>query len=231
VIFTIPAVTLPAEVPIVVGAGGQGGANLLDGDPLYKNVGASGGMTFFGDNVVTSRLVAWGGGGAQSFPGRANASMFQGSSGGMWGYTAGGEGGNSGETEAIFPQAQRGPGCQGGGGGGSVASADAVAGKGGYGATSTIFLLDAAWGGLDLDGPDPTQINGENGTSVPVGYPAPGVAGAGGGASLTGAGGNGGHAGLYGAGGGGGGAVLTGDRTPGAGGNGAPGIVVVTSYF
>lgn len=117
------------------------------------------------------------------------------------------------------------PSPPGGGGGGGIYGGVLKAGGG-----AAIPLI---FGGAFVNGS--TGVNNAPGytpTTDPVFSKSlyPGVAGGGGSASLSGPGYPGGDAGGYGAGGGGGGASLSGSIV-GAGGNGAPGVVVITTYF
>jgi hypothetical protein len=216
----LQAALLGESVSVTVGAGGQGGAAVTT-NPVggtNGNVGIVGGNSSFGTFVT-----AFGGGpggfgtittgAAGSNTANSVRAMFLGGAGNTGNLTAGGAGTGAGT------------GAAGGGGGGGIAATPAAS-AGGNGGTSYYFLS----GGQASGGAAPGG-NGGVGPSVATNQAANGGGGAGGASSITGNAGNGGTGGLYGGGGGGGGAALVDIGNSGAGGNGAPGIVVVTTYF
>lgn len=207
----IPASVLGATEAVTVGVGGPGGV-ATSAVNAQNNVGTKG-----GDSLVGTWISATGGdgGGTVGAGGAAsNRFQFQGGSGGSGGSAAAGNtGGNSGMGGA------------GGGGGGGINNPPTSQFGGGIGGA---VLTNGVTGGTSAGG-TAGGGNGANGASTGSIVHC-GGGGAGGGSSLASNGGNGGNGGLYGGGGGGGGAVAFG-FTSGAGGSGANGIVVITTYF
>lgn len=214
----IAAAILGSTETVVVGSGGTGGASVTV-NTTNGNAGVNGGNSSFGAWIQVS-----GGGGAAaattaSGPAGASSSaraMFQGANG-----SAGGAGAgvlSSGSNMTV--------GGAGGGAGGGLPASATVGFTGSSGGTQLgSWLTGGTASGGTIGG------NGGSAPSVTIGFTASGSAGAGGGSSVTGNAGNGGNGGLYGGGGGGGGAALDGVGNSGAGGNGAQGIVIVTTYF
>lgn len=198
------AADLPDSAAVVVGVGGKGGAASTGNGAVGEDGTAS------SISLGSMRLIAPGGsssiGGAGQFPG--------------------GNSGNAGNTGAGGRGAPGAGGAPGGAGGGAV-----YQGQHFNGGASTWSLMHS---------PHNTQPGGSAGVA-PGGDGKdgdlvsdalyPGTSGAGGAASTVGDGGKGGNGGGYGAGGGGGGAASGDDVLSGAGGDGAPGVVVVTIYF
>lgn len=203
---------LTSTVSVTVGAGGNGGAAVTTAD-TNGNAGTNGGATQFGSYFGINGGVAGSGG---------TASGGSGGSGSV-GLIAGGNGAAASSTGAVGNNAGTTAGSgSGGGAGGGITSADVANG-----------------GGTSFEPQDKPGAGGANGGTVPGGAGQVGTnrianealggcGGGGGAASTTTAGGKGGNAVLYGGGGGGGGASLNGNAS-GAGGNGAPGIMVVIS--
>jgi hypothetical protein len=213
--YVIPADALPATVAVTVGAGTAGGAAITtddtDGQPSAVNSATTfGAFIRIGTNqAVTNQAGTTGAGGAGA---AAGAGVFNGSNGAAASAT-GGVGANA---AAVIAQ----PGAGGAGGGITTAN---VANNGGQGGNAYTTISVTMTGGV-VDGALPVT------RSHPAGAPLPGHGGGGGAASITTHAQAGADGGLYGAGGGGGGASTNGFNS-GAGGKGAPGIVVVTTYF
>lgn len=113
-----------------------------------------------------------------------------------------------------------------GGQGGGIRSSDNAVGNGGPGGKPSGISLARANGGRW----DPLGLDGENGADMSA-LLEPGGGGGGGASGDVGvAGGKGGDGGKYGGGGGGGGAGTNGYLS-GAGGNGAPGVAVIITFF
>lgn len=207
----IPASVLGATETVTVGIGGPGGAATAAVN-AQNNFGTKG-----GDSLVGTWISATGGDGGGTVGAGGTASnrfQFQGGSGGSGGSAAAGNtGGNSGMGGA------------GGGGGGGINNPPNSQFAGGIGGA---VLTNGVTGGTSTGG-TAGGGNGANGASTGSLVHC-GGGGAGGGSSLSSNAGNGGNGGLYGGGGGGGGAVAFG-FTSGAGGTGANGIVVITTYF
>lgn len=216
---TINASFLGATETVTVGTGGAGGASRAH-DPINPVAGAN------GTSGTASSLGLWiyagggttgAGGTSATIPippagGGSTRALFVGTSGGAVANASGaqtfGNGGGGGNSTS---------GC-GGGAGGGVNAGGTVA-NGGVGGFQYIYNGALAGG---------TPV-GQNGFSVPANLPYGGSGGGGGNASKTAAAMSGGNGGFYGGGGGGGGAGQA--FASGAGGNGAQGIVVVTTYF
>lgn len=204
---TIPAVVLSDTVTISVGNGGAGGS--FSRNSSYTGfVGENGGLSSFG-----TYLTAFAGAGYTP-----SISNIQ----------AGGSGGIASNNCSTGGQSIGAAG--GGGGGGTTGSGQGYAGcAGGIGSVKRGILVSAAGGGAP-----PYSYSGNNGDSgvANVGINETNAGGGGGGGSGTansggaGRGGNGATPG--GGGGGGGGGYLA---AGGTGGNGAPGRVVVITYF
>lgn len=210
------ATLLGATESVTVGAGGTGGA-AITGTNVNGNSGQAGGNSSFGTFVQVQ-----GGGGAgtvttSSGPAGSAASaraMFQATSG-----ATGGTGAGPSTTSATV-------GAGGGGAGGGLPASATVGFAGGNGGTSLSTWIT---GGLGTGGA--ISSNGNAGPSVGTGLPLCSGGGGGGGSSFSANGGDGGNGGLYAGGGGGGGAAVDGASFSGKGGNGAQGIVIVTTYF
>lgn len=210
------AALLGATESVTVGTGGTGGA-AITGTNVNGNLGQAGGNSSFGTFVQVQ-----GGGGAgivttSSGPAGSAASaraMFQATSG-----ATGGTGAGPSTTSATV-------GAGGGGAGGGLPASATVGFAGGNGGTSLSTWIT---GGLGTGGA--ISSNGNAGPSVGTGLPLCSGGGGGGGSSFSTNGGDGGNGGLYAGGGGGGGAALDGASFSGKGGNGAQGIVIVTTYF
>ena len=216
---SIEASLLDATIPVVVGIGGAG-ANGQTSTSTNGIAGSPGGNSTFGTWTFAGGGTAGGGGtvagGSAGISG--SRAMFAGGGGALGGTTA---------TAAAGGGTQCGGG--GGGGGGGVSGAVPAFFNGGLGRLSVgTFLTQGDTAGGTTDG-----ANGTAGISAPTNYVMGGSGGGGGAGSINAAnnGGNGGAGGSYGGGGGGGGACLDTNASSGAGGNGAPGIVVVTTYF
>lgn len=216
----IPADALPATVNLTVGYGSPGGAAVTtdntDGNaagsanPCVSNFGTYV-KTGTGQSVPSNQGGATGAGGLAATSGSAMASGLSGAAAS----TAGSVGGTASST------VQGGPGA--GGAGGGIIAAN-VANNGGAGSNIQITLSYVQSGGVVDSTPPPA------GYSQPVGSGLPGHGGGGGAASVTQAAQAGANGGLYGGAGGGGGASTNGFNS-GKGGDGAPGIIIVTTYF
>lgn len=207
---------LGATVAVTVGSGGIGGP-AVTGTNVNGSAGTAGIASSFGTLVQVS-----GGGGAgavttASGPAGSAASaraMFQGTSG-----SNGGLGAGPSTTSALV-------GAGGAGAGGGLPASATVGFAGGNGGTSLSTWFT---GGLGNGGA--ISSNGSAAPDVTANLPLCSGGGGGGGSSFTANGGDGGNGGLYGGGGGGGGAALDGVTFSGKGGDGAQGIVIVTTYF
>jgi hypothetical protein len=193
-----------ATVPITVGNAGLGGVAVSTNSTI-GTVGTIGTQSTYG-SAVSAQPGVYG-------------SASVGGAGGIGVTQAGGVGASSNSTGAG-PSTTAGASGGGGGGGaggglttGNVTSNGSIGGKGGALTAGGIAGVGAAGG---------------NGTSTATSANG-GGGGGGGGASSTTGGYAGGNAGSYGGGGGGGGATQNGS-TSGPGGNGAPGIVIVSTW-
>jgi hypothetical protein len=222
----IPASSLLATEAVTVGAGGIGG-NAVTGPNAQGLAGTNGGDSSFGA-IGGSAFSPWvyaGGGG-----------------GGTGSGSSGGGGGSNGRN--VNPGGAGGTGsiASAGGAGGATAISAAGGGSGGGCNLSGSWFIggNGQWvlgnnpltsGGQALGGQTEGAI-GANGTSMGSYIHAGGGAGGGAGGVTVNAG-RGGNGGLYGGGGGGGGCQGTQGSvlTSGAGGNGAQGIIIVTTYF
>ena len=196
------------------GAGGSG-AGPAAGGAASSGVGS---VTYSGGASGTSSTGSAGGGGA----GGPNGNGAAGGNGTGSAYLGGGGGGGGGGTAGAANTSTTTGGAAGGNnyagtGGGSAGTAtvapgagNAGGGGGGAGSGSTALIASGGAGGAGTDLDSGTAGSGGGG-------------GAGGYAAIT-SGAVGGNGGLYGGGGGGGGYDATGD----AGGNGAPGVIVLT---
>lgn len=208
-----PASALTDTVAVTVGAGGTGGAAITANDTGGAS-GTVGGVTSFGAYARATGGGAGGAGGTGAATG----------GGGATGTSSGGAGSGSSATGAAPSNASSPSGGPGGGGaGGGITTGDVPsAGSAGASVVTVSGLGQGAGGAVDS--------SAGAATASPAGSAIPGPGGGGGGASITTAGGAGTAGAIYGAGGGGGGASLNGNNS-GAGGDGAPGMVLVTTYF
>lgn len=198
---------------ITIGAGGAGAVAqaLDDGNGSNGSIG--------GTSAVAGILNAAGGnpgsgGNASSGPGGITPGAGGSGSGGNGAPGLGGFAANP--LNASF----------GGGGGGGLTSANVAAGGSSATFSPPLLPMGVANGAGGSVGGAPAT----NGGSVPAGVPMFGGAAGGGAGSLTAAGGDGANGGLYGGGGAGGGASRNGFPS-GKGGDGAPGIVRIITYF
>jgi len=212
--------------PVTVGVGGTGGAAVTT-DDTNGNPGGAAGLSRFGATSPTYGAVA-----LLGTPQAGGGTSTWAAVGGTGGVGSSGNGANGGNSSATGGTGSGGgtgavpaPGtAPGAGAGGGLAVTTPVATAGGKGGSPSLAV---DFGGLA--GSAGGSAAG-NGLAQPGGFAAPGGAGGGGGSSTTGAGVAGGNGANYGAGGGGGGASLNGNAS-GKGGDGAPGAVVVTTYF
>lgn len=213
---TIDASLLSSTEIVIVGAGGLGGASQTVDNTDGRN-GAIGGNSSFGSWVFAN---------AGTFAGQGTSSAGLGGSGASGrAMLIGGSGGNSSVTGTAGGGNNTQAGGAGGGSGGGV-SLTPTAYNGGAGA---IALATYSTGGSSTAGVVPGG-NGNSGFGASPNWPLAGGGGAGGAGSTTTAAGSGGAGAIYGGGGGGGGGSLNGFNS-GAGGPGAQGIVIVTTYF
>jgi hypothetical protein len=216
---TIPAVSLPATVAVTCGVGSTGGAAVTTDDTNGNPPGSVAGIPKFGTYVFAGISLfpsasgggGTGAGGLNSTPGTG---MAVGSASGA-ASTTGLVGGNAGASLTG--------GAGAGGAGGGISTAN-VASAGGVGSNIQITNSIIQTGGVP-DGALPLAA-----VTQPVNSGLPGHGGGGGASSITQAAQAGADGGWYGAGGGGGGASTNGFAS-GKGGEGAPGIVIVTTYF
>ena len=216
----VPASILGVTEAFTIGAGGAGGAGVA-GPVSNGTAGTQGGTTSFGFLPLFQIPGAFGGAGGSTTGGSGGSSLFNGNSGGTGGLSSIGFNGAPAATNAIFAI-----GGGGGGGGGPVTSLD-VAGIGGSGGLARISNLNGGTAGVNTGGAGGAGIAVTNASS---GIFTVGSGGGGGGAGLSVSGGAGGVGGLPGGAVGGGGAPRDG-TTSGAGGNGANGMVIITTYF
>jgi hypothetical protein len=205
-----------ATYTVTVGAGGSGGTAGGAGAGPGTNSSVAG--STLGQFIFAQRGT---GGGVGATPGNSTGGLA-GIPGGVAGLsgTAGAAGGTTGSGGAN----NYGPSAGGSGGGTSTTAAFA----GGSGGNNTITGLTAATAG--------TLGGGAGGTVTPINIPSlvmNGGGGAGGGSSITSNGGAGGNGTGFGCGGGGGGSCSsnTAGFVAGNGGAGAPGIIMITTYF
>lgn len=216
----IPASALTSTVAVTVGLGTSGGAAVTTDDTDGNPASAVGALSTFGSYVKagTSLFVPstqGGGSGSGGTGGTGGTGMVTGVTGGAASGTGGAGGGaGTGQTSGT-------PG--GGGAGGGITSGN-VASAGGNGSNITITSSVTMTGGVVDGAPPVTAI------SQPANSGLPGHGGGGGASSITQAAQAGANGGLYGAGGGGGGASVNGFAS-GKGGDGANGVVIVTTYF
>lgn len=208
---TIPASVLGATETVTIGLGGAGGASQTAVNS-QNAIGTNGGDSSFGTWVIAG---GGGGGGITGVAGGASPRA-------MWPSVNGSTGGTNaaGNSGAISVN-----GAASGGGGAGIDGAGTTQYNGGLGGAVLSNLLS---GGQAVGGTAPGG-NGANGQSF-TSYVQAGCGGGGGASSSSGNAGNGGNGGLYGGGGGGGGACKLGFSS-GAGGSGANGVIVVTTYF
>lgn len=231
--FDVVDAAMPLTAPVVVGAGGVGGApqtvNDTNGLP-----GTAGGLSAFNTifHADGGGVGVAGGTAAASTGARANTTESGMTNGATEGLGGGGAGG---VAAGAAGGSGTGRGAGGGGGGAGFAasvSTLATGGAGGVGAGTLRGTVSTAGAG----GPG-GAAGGGNGTaggvSITGGFPLAlaGASGGGGGGTANAgiSGGNGGNGGNFGAGGGGGAASMS--ANSGAGGNGGQGFVVVISYF
>lgn len=213
----IPAAALASTVAVTVGSGGTGGAAVAV-DDTNGNAGGAATQSSFGSHLRGGVATgASGGSGGTATSGTAGTGSI-GNAG------TGGNGGAASTSGGVGAAgATTGTAASGAGAGGGITSGD-VAGAGGNGGSTLVASLSVAAGGV-VGGAGPT-----GGATQGAGANLPGYGGGGGAASTSGAAQAGADGGLYGGGGGGGGASVNGNPS-GAGGNGAPGVVQVTTYF
>jgi len=222
----LPASVLGATESVTVGAGGTGGAS-VNGPNAQGQNGVTGGNSSFG--TTTPFVFAGGGGGGTGSAGGAGGSP-NGRSVFIGGYAGGG--GSAAAGGAAASGSILGAGGGGGGGGCNTTGTFFIGGNG-----FPSFASVPTGGGQSIGGQTAGSAGGSGHSLNSVIHAGGG--GAGGAGNATGNGGAGGNGGLYGGGGGGGGCCgwYPGSGTPaqtyssGAGGTGANGIVIVTTYF
>ena len=190
---------------VVVGKGGLGGGRSKGA----INPGNAGGHSSFSANHGYRYMISGGGISLVTTTG-----MFPGGAGGQ------------GSTTGAVASSPIGYVANGGAGGGAVNSAGVAFGGGGS-AMSVLYQPIGGRKGGDANGGDAEQLSED---SYLAKYVYPGIPGGGGGGNAKGDGGNGGNGYGYGASGGGGGGAIAPNES-GAGGHGADGLVVVTTYF
>lgn len=223
----IDAFFLPAELTSTVaytnGAGGGGGAPATV-DFSKGTAGTNGGSTFFGAFV----LATAGNGGAGGTTNTSAAAGGSSSSSAMFAGTAGGAGSagaGTGGSQGVNITGRPGGASGGGGGGGLLASASSTNSPSSGG---SVFGANLWLGGNAGTTSSGNGLAG-NSWSMTGSVPKPGTGGGGGSPTATtpGVGGSGGWP----AGGGGGGAGVRNGTDSGAGGNGAPGTIVIITHF
>jgi len=208
----IPASTLGASETVSIGLGGAGGAGVTTVSGT-TNVGTAGGNSAFGTWATA------GGGGAAGVSGAAGSASAR----SVWLGGVGGSGGNNAAGNAGSNSQISGAGGGGGAGQDGTPTTQYAGGQGG------AVLGNALAGGTGTAGTVGGGAGGA-GSTITGSYVHAGGGGGGGGSSTTTNGGNGGAGANYGGGGGGGGCCAFG-FTSGAGGAGANGAIVVTTYF
>ena len=216
---TFLAADLPTSVNVTVGSGGVGGASRTTDD----TDGATGGVgddTFFGATAATAYISARR---AVGGAGGTNATSANGGAVGM-GRTYNGDAGANGGNGAGVAKAVGGLLLtRGGGGGGGVTITTDAEGAGGTG-----FWPSDLWSRTSPANGGAVHANGGPGVVAPSST-SPGASGGGGGGGHAAAAGNGGDGVAIGAGGGGGGGSTNGFAS-GKGGDGGPGICIVSSW-
>lgn len=216
--LTLNAALVASSCAVSVGEAGLGGAASASG----HSGGQPGQSTIVTIDVATALFAyggssnagaSGGGGGGPISPGGVGG-LFCGGKGGAGSGTASG---SSGTRTVDGTLSGKTGGAAGGGGGGGVSASD-IAYSGGNGCGCAMHNDVSSGGTPENDAPWPAEHLGYIGTS-----------GGGGGGGTTG-GGDGAPGANYGAGGGGGGGARTGYQS-GKGGDGAPGIVVITTWF
>ena len=208
-----------ATETITVGAGGAGGAGRVGiGNGLG---GTAGGASSIG-SVITTFASAGGAGGAGTSATGGGGSINTARIYGPDGATGGGSNGRADAPPAALTAQFLGP--SGGSGGGGISAANVV-----FTGNAGGALGNARTSAVILGGTFAASTAGGNGNSGGFNFTGSGGGGGSPDAS-TGAGNNGGNGAGYG-GGGGGGSGSTDPATSGAGGTGANGIVIITTYF
>lgn len=213
---TVSASLLGTTETVTVGTGGAGGAAQTTNDS-NGNSGTLGGSSSFGTWIFAAGGVQGSGGnnvGGSGGSGASQRAMITAGSGGACTATGSAAGGTNSQA-----------GGGGGGGGGGITTGGAFQAGGAGGIALATFASGSGTTAGTTDG-----ASGTNGTGVTVNWPLAAMGGGGGASSVLTAGGAGGAGGIYGGGGGGGGASLNGFNS-GKGGDGAAGIVIVTTYF
>jgi hypothetical protein len=214
--ITVPAASLSATEAVTIGTGGLGGAARVA--TANGVAGLAGGDTIFNSFLCPG---GQGGLGGSTSAGGGGGGILQANSGGAGQVSAGTSGAPA--TASTVSN----PGGVGGGGGGGANFASSAGSSGGNGGRSQIFNLTGGSGGIASTNTPPT-----NGSDAPVLNCA--VAGSGGGGGYGKANGSpasdGAIGGFPAGGGGGGGGCIVGTLS-GAGGNGADGIAIITTYF
>lgn len=218
---------LPETVDVTVTAPGVGGAAVTIDDTggnsaSYPDANTDPGTKF--GSFLRARSGSQGSGGTATSGSRGGVP----SGGGMFPPGAGADGGNGPGGGAINSAAA--PGSGGGGAGRDAANSSAAGGLAGYVGSVSVTTgvgIPIPAGSLNSGTPNDAPASTDQG----LGQPGPG--GSGGGSNSLASpvrGGNGARGANYGGGGGGGSASENGYDS-GAGGDGGPGICVVTSYF
>jgi hypothetical protein len=202
-IYQVDASTLEETVAVVIGAGGLGGASQAT-NSTNGLIGAEGGDTTFG--ILRARCGFGGTGGT--------ATTAVGGAGGPGQFTGGSGGTGSGSTNGTNAVGAAFISGGGGGGGTNASNTNVLPTNGGAISSTTLAGVGS--------GTSPTP----HGLITTLGQ-----GGGGGAASQVGNAVNGPAGGLYGGGGGGGGAATDGVGNSGAGGIGADGLAIITTYF
>lgn len=231
---TMPASQIP-ETPIyiIVPNGGYGGLPITTDNTVGMN-GARGGGGGAATRICNTEVaytaseVSLGAGSGYGGTGGGTGTTAAGGSGAINTQYNGGAGGAGNTTTGSQATNATLVGAGGGGGGGAAANSTTTAAGGN---TATIVTVRSLSPTFVTPGNGTTQMNSTTNTDYyPVKAGFPGIGGGGGAYKTATNGGNGGNATNYCAGGGGGGASDNG-YTSGAGGIGADGCVVITTYF
>lgn len=201
--YTVPAGVYRLKVTCVGAGGGGGGA---DGGSSQAGVGSGGGSGAIAIKVYSTTP--------------SSTFTYTVSNAGGTGGSAGNNNGNDG-TDTVFDSGGTPVTAEGGNGGGSMAAGTGVSASGSNGSAQAA----ATGGDVNIPGTNVQRAFRISGTEVVCAVGAPSPYGAGGLASNGNA--DGGAASGYGAGGGGAGSLTVTDR---AGGNGAPGVIIVEEY-
>jgi hypothetical protein len=212
------AASFDSTETVTIGAGGAGAVGSV-ANSTSGTGGTAGGASGFGPITSTGGPAGAAGSGSLGGAGQSASSALGYYYASSMGRGPSGSGGFS--ANATKPANALFTASGGGGGGGKQGTTYYLGGDaGGVGATPVLFTA----GGTAV-----TNAAGTNGSTWGVGFL--GTGGGGGSTGTSGEANNGGNGGLYGGGGGGGSASTNDAGGVGKGGDGANGIVIITTYF